>query len=378
LDGVKLPHQAGSFGDWILIARLAHGKEFDQIQTALAEFQPSHQASLAIQFGCELPLRQPSLCAQGHDFLAHTIILARVDSFFHARMLRAQFACFQNAGKENGAGCESIPQIGMAKILGESGRYVSDQVMAKEENIRLAAVLFVGVAGVLVGMILGRTFLPASVPSSVFIPISLILLAVLFWLFNRSIKNMDKLAKERIAMQRGATGEARVGRILASLPDGYYVIHDLSTEFGNLDHVVVGPSGVFVIDTKNCRGVVAADGKGELLVNRKPTEKLWIRPFVSRMMNIREKIKVMAPGRDIYYDPLFVFTSAFVEAQWGATGAVRCVRDDTVFDYIVNGKFGNKLEPPEAERIAQAFLALARMDKGFDAAPQKVAAAAVA
>jgi hypothetical protein len=74
---------------------------------------------------------------------------------------------------------------------------------------------------------------------------------------------------------------------------------------------------------------------------------------------------LIASGRDVFYEAVFVFTSARVDANWGKTSNVNCLRDDQLRDYIVEKKFGEKLEMHEAERIAQAFLAVARMDKDF-------------
>jgi hypothetical protein len=65
------------------------------------------------------------------------------------------------------------------------------------------------------------------------------------------------------AWQRGAKGERRTARLLDRL--GRYVsFHDLAMPHSpaNLDHLVVGPSGVFVIDSKQWTGEVhqSADG----------------------------------------------------------------------------------------------------------------------
>ena len=67
------------------------------------------------------------------------------------------------------------------------------------------------------------------------------------------------------AWQRGATGERHTARLLDRLGrDGYVSLHDLalSDSPANLDHLVVGPSGVFVIDSKQWTGQVhqSADG----------------------------------------------------------------------------------------------------------------------
>ena len=67
------------------------------------------------------------------------------------------------------------------------------------------------------------------------------------------------------AWQRGARGERLTARLLDRLGrDGYQVFHDLAMPGSpaNVDHLVVGPSGVFVIDSKQWTGQVhqSADG----------------------------------------------------------------------------------------------------------------------
>jgi Nuclease-related domain len=67
------------------------------------------------------------------------------------------------------------------------------------------------------------------------------------------------------AWRRGAKGERHTARLLDRLGrDGYVSFHDLAmpNSPANLDHVVVGPSGVFVIDSKQWTGSVhqSADG----------------------------------------------------------------------------------------------------------------------
>jgi hypothetical protein len=67
------------------------------------------------------------------------------------------------------------------------------------------------------------------------------------------------------AWQRGATGKRHTARLLDRLGrDGYVSFHDLAMPDSpaNLDHLVVGPSGVFVIDSEQWTGQVhqSADG----------------------------------------------------------------------------------------------------------------------
>jgi hypothetical protein len=59
--------------------------------------------------------------------------------------------------------------------------------------------------------------------------------------------------------QRGAHGERRTVRLLDRLTcDGFVVFHDLAVPGSpaNVDHLVIGPSGVFVIDSKQWTGSV--------------------------------------------------------------------------------------------------------------------------
>src|SRR5215213_748788 len=62
---------------------------------------------------------------------------------------------------------------------------------------------------------------------------------------------------EVVAWRRGAAGERRTARVLAALErHGWAVLHDLAVprSQANIDHPVIGPGGVFVIDSKQYRG----------------------------------------------------------------------------------------------------------------------------
>jgi Nuclease-related domain len=74
-----------------------------------------------------------------------------------------------------------------------------------------------------------------------------------------------KPSEQARAWQRGAAGERQTARLLDRLGrDGYQVLHDLAmpASVANVDHLVIGPSGLFVIDSKQWTGQVhqSADG----------------------------------------------------------------------------------------------------------------------
>jgi hypothetical protein len=70
-----------------------------------------------------------------------------------------------------------------------------------------------------------------------------------------------------VAWRRGAIGECRTARLLSALERrGWAVLHDLAIPgtHANIDHLVIGPGGVVVIDTKQYRGRLWLDSYGLL------------------------------------------------------------------------------------------------------------------
>jgi Nuclease-related domain len=78
---------------------------------------------------------------------------------------------------------------------------------------------------------------------------------------------------DAVAWRRGALGERRTARLLGPLDrHGWVVLHDLAVpgSRANLDHLVIGPGGVFVIDSKQYRGRLQLDPSGRLWHGRYP------------------------------------------------------------------------------------------------------------
>src|SRR5215218_2579697 len=76
-----------------------------------------------------------------------------------------------------------------------------------------------------------------------------------------------RTSPDTVAWRRGAAGEWRTARLLAPLErQGWAVLHDLAIpgSTANIDHLVIGPGGVFVIDSKQNRGRLHLDPSGRL------------------------------------------------------------------------------------------------------------------
>ncbi|NMC58653.1 MAG: NERD domain-containing protein, partial [Candidatus Methanofastidiosa archaeon] len=61
---------------------------------------------------------------------------------------------------------------------------------------------------------------------------------------------------------KGDEGEKLVSLYLEDLPGGYFVFNDVKIPGGkgNIDHLVIGPTGIFVIETKNYSGYYKIEG----------------------------------------------------------------------------------------------------------------------
>ena len=83
------------------------------------------------------------------------------------------------------------------------------------------------------------------------------------------------LRRRRLDFLRGARGEEETARILAALPAGAHVFHGLTvpgTGAGDVDHALVSPRGIFVIETLNWSGRASIEG-GRLLYDGTPPDR---------------------------------------------------------------------------------------------------------
>jgi hypothetical protein len=78
---------------------------------------------------------------------------------------------------------------------------------------------------------------------------------------QRQRAKAERLQRSAALWERGAEGEEAVAAALTQLPaETWTVLHDVrwpGRRYANVDHIVVGPPGVFVVDAKNWSGRVA-------------------------------------------------------------------------------------------------------------------------
>jgi hypothetical protein len=141
--------------------------------------------------------------------------------------------------------------------------------------------------------------------------------------------------------QRGAHGERRTARLLDRLVrDGFVVFHDLSVPgntSANVDHLVVGPSGVFVIDSKQWTGSVQQGADGLVWHNHYPLDRTletvrWQARIIGRLLGTRTAAVVCVHGAHVQGGGLEVQGVAVVPAHLlrGALGDDRVLSDAEV------------------------------------------------
>ena len=125
------------------------------------------------------------------------------------------------------------------------------------------------------------------------------------------------------AWRRGAEGERRTARLLDGLTrDGYVVFHDLAVPGSpaNVDHLVLGPSGVFVIDSKQWTGSVQQGADGLVWHNHYRLDRTletvrWEAQIISRLLGTQAVALLCVHGAHVQGGGLEAHGVAIVPAH---------------------------------------------------------------
>ena len=123
-------------------------------------------------------------------------------------------------------------------------RQVEYAAWARTLPLRVAATVLAEVGSLLVTIV-------AGLPVPAALAVSLVAGGGAWWRLR------FRVSPEALAWRRGAEGERHLARLLEPLAkQGWGVEHDLPVRGAkaNLNHVVIGPPGIFAIDTRHYRG----------------------------------------------------------------------------------------------------------------------------
>ena len=131
---------------------------------------------------------------------------------------------------------------------------------------------------------------------------------------RRSRERAERLQRRAEMFERGAEGEEATAAALTGLPTGWSTIHDVhwpNRRLANIDHVVIGPGGVFVIDSKNWSGKLTA-AAGILRQNGRSREK-YVASGADAALAIAE---LVAPYLADYVVPVLCFVGQTEVEGW--------------------------------------------------------------
>jgi len=118
-------------------------------------------------------------------------------------------------------------------------------------------------------------------------------------------------------LRLGLLGEMVVGQILETLrAHGYTVLHDIPERAYNIDHVLIGPAGVFVIETKTRSKPIGHDAKVEydgqrLLVDGLAPDRDPIKQVKASCDRVREIIQAATELRP-FVRPVVLYPGWYV------------------------------------------------------------------
>lgn len=147
----------------------------------------------------------------------------------------------------------------------------------------------------------------------------------------------------------GGYGEELTARYLNPLSgDGWWVLHDLAVPASdaNIDHIVVGPPGIFVVDSKHWSSP-ARDGGGTLWVGRYP-KRYEIGTLLWELDAVRKAVGPDAPLAD---EAIISLTDARPVRTLISAPGVTAVAVDDLVDYL--RRQPSVLTPSDVDRFAE-------------------------
>lgn len=202
-------------------------------------------------------------------------------------------------------------------------RTAGQHARAVVQRLRLRTLAALGVLAVATAL-LGRTFGLRDVR---FLGSEVALLATIFVVWRYVLPLLAR-------RDRGAIGEEEVGSLLEQLPgERWRVIHDASLGRGNVDHILIGPAGVFTLETKS---------------RPEPVRVRRVHGATLRQAHAQRRAIEAVAG--VRVEPLIVFSRAWIDRPLATRKGVRIVPARMLLGYLA--KRATTLSAEEVERVS--------------------------
>ena len=215
------------------------------------------------------------------------------------------------------------------------GRAPGQHTRAIVKRLRLRTLVALGVLAVATAL-LGRTFGLRDVR---FLGSEIGLLVAMFVVLRYVMPLVDR-------HDRGATGEEQVGSLLNGLDGrGWHAIHDASLGNGNVDHILIGPAGVFTVETKSHPGPVRV-----------------ARIHGATIGQAQAQQRAIARVTGVEVEPLIVYSRAWIDRPLARRKGVRVLPARMLAGYL--GRRRATLSPEQVEQAQARVAAALREHRG--------------
>ncbi len=185
-------------------------------------------------------------------------------------------------------------------------------------------------------------------------------LAIHFVVVVILLKFLWSTVKEIQVRIQGAGGELSVKMKLRGLDDRFRVLGSVVIGHkGDMDFIVVGPTGVWVIEVKSHRGRIRIENN-KLLRDNKPFDKNFLRQVWGATYALKDEMKKRT-SMNLHIQPVVVFSSPYAKLgiEWNRADEAYVIGLDQLVRMVERQEI-QRLSADEIQRITDAIRAAAR------------------
>ncbi len=196
--------------------------------------------------------------------------------------------------------------------------------------------------------------------------VSLVIITLMCFLVFRLLnfwerRNSKDIKRNENTWGKGFKAEDNVGNSLKTLSSEFKVIEDFNTGHGNIDFIVIGPTGLFTIEVKARKGTVSYKS-GQVYINNRLSDKDFIAQTKAEKFWIMNALK---QNFNIDYPVIGLLEFPFGKIdKFTISGPIKdniWIGEGNFHRYIID-KSRNHLTPEEVDRI-YTFLASKKENK---------------
>jgi len=172
---------------------------------------------------------------------------------------------------------------------------------------------------------------------------------------------LDKMTKERIRYLRGGQVEALVAWLLEDLGDEWHVFNGVMIrDHLDIDHVLLGPGGLYSISTKSCRGLLSRGAEGRVLLNLRPTQ--IVAEAQDHAMQLKARMEGLMVNGVPWVQPVLAVPFAWVDVP-GGRDKVWILHQENLLDAFE--KLPRKLSKDELAHLLRVMKTIADEGKNL-------------